>query len=598
MSHSTSTLVGCVDSVKGGVVTIRLRPREEVPTFMLVDGRSYRVGQVGAFLRIPLGYTQLYAVCTLVGAAAAPNADDKPNPSEHRWLAATLFGESIGGVFERGVSQYPTIEDEVHLVTPQDVRVIYGSTKHERAISVGHIAATSGISGNLDLGRLVTRHSAVVGSTGSGKSNLVAVLMEAIATQGFPAARVLIIDPHGEYSSAVGQHGCVFRTNPRPDREELPLCVPYWALPFDELQAIALGPMQSGAETAVRDEVTARKKEGATHLANRPPIASITADSPIPFNIRKLWFDLDDFERRTFADNARTQPCNPTSPGDPEGLVSIQYPAPNPGSQAPFAHPRPRGIGKHLELMRSRLQDSRFEFLFRPGEQLSPDAAGSTPGDLHDLVRSWVGHDKALTVLDVSGLPSEVLGTVVGTLVRLVYDMLFWALDLPIAGRSQPILIVLEEAHLFLPEGGDSAAHRTVSRVAKEGRKYGIGLCVVTQRPGEIESAVLSQCGTIIALRLTNSADRAKVEAAMPDDLGALAGMLPALRTGEGVVIGEAMPIPSRIQFFRARERPRGDDPEMPQAWREARPDGKHYEAALTNWRHQTDASGVGDDDA
>ena len=422
--------------------------------------------------------------------------------------------------------------------------------------------------------------------------------MEAIATQGFPAARVLIIDPHGEYSSAVGQHGRVFRANPRSNKGELPLCVPYWALPFDELQAIALGQMQSGAETAVRDEVVARKKEAAMHLANRPPAAAITADSPIPFNIKKLWFDLDDFERQTFNDNARTQPCNPTAPGDPEGLISNQYPAPNPGAQAPFAHPRPRAIGKQLELMRSRLQDSRFAFLFRPGDKLSPDADGRTDGDLDDLVRSWVGHDKPLTVLDVSGLPSEVLGTIVGTLVRLVYDMLFWALDLPISGRSQPILIVLEEAHLFLPEGGDSAAHRTVSKVAKEGRKYGIGLCVVTQRPVEIESAVLSQCGTMIALRLTNSADRAKVEAAMPDELGALTGMLPALRTGEGVVIGEAMPIPSRIQFFRARERPRGDDPEMPEAWRQARPDGTHYGAALQNWRHQVNATGGGDDDA
>ena len=119
MTQSTSTLVGHVDSVKGGLVTIRLRPREDVPTFMLVDGRSYRVGQVGAFLRIPLGYTHLYAVCTLVGAAAAPRTDGSPHPPEHRWLAATLFGESIGGVFERGVSQYPTIEDEVHLVTPK-----------------------------------------------------------------------------------------------------------------------------------------------------------------------------------------------------------------------------------------------------------------------------------------------------------------------------------------------------------------------------------------------------------------------------------------------------------------------------------------------
>ncbi len=595
MDRGAPTRIGHVDSVKGGVVTIRLR---DVPTFMMVDGHSYRVGQVGAFLRVPLGYTQLYAVCTLVGAAAAPRNEEPGIPPSHHWLSATLFGESLGGVFERGVSQYPTIDDEVHLVTPQDMRVIYGSTTEERAITVGHIAATSGISGQLDLGQLVTRHFAVVGSTGSGKSNLLAVLVEAICTQGFPAARVLVIDPHGEYAAAVGQYGRVFKIKPAVEKGELPLYVPFWALPFEELQAIVLGQMQPAAETAVRDEVAGRKRSAAEYLSNRPPDTAITADSPIPFDLRKLWFDLDDFERQTFTDNARTQPCAKTHIGNAETLGSNQYPAPNPGNQAPFANPRPRGIARQLELMRSRLQDSRFAFLFKPGDGLSPSTVGKTTGDLHTLVQSWVGHDKPLTVLDVSALPSEVLSAVVGTLLRIVYAMLFWALDLPISGRKQPLLIVLEEAHIFLPDGRDSAAHRTISKIAKEGRKYGIGLGVVTQRPSEIESTVLSQCGTMIALRLTNSADRSRVEAAMPDDLGALSGMLPALRTGEGVVLGEAMPIPSRIQFFKARRRPQGDDPDMPGAWRQPRPDAAHYKLALDNWRHQTDVSDLETDDA
>lgn len=372
---------------------------------------------------------------------------------------------------------------------------------------------------------------------------------------------------------------------------ELPLYVPYWALPFDEFQAIALGQMQPSADTAVRDEVAALKKDAATKLRNKPPDMAITADSPIPFSAKKLWFELDDFERLTFQDNARTKPSEKTSKGDPEKLLPNQYPAPNPGSSAPYSHPRPRNITKHLEFMRSRLQDSRFEFLFTPGSDLTPDLDGKTKEDLNELVQSWVGHDKPLTVLDVSGFPAEVLSTIVGTLIRIVYDMLYWAFDLPISGRNQPLLIVLEEAHIFLPEGGNTAAHRTISRIAKEGRKYGIGLCVVTQRPVEIDSSIMSQCGTMISLRLTNSADRAKVEAAMPDDLGALSGMLPALRTGEGMVLGEAMPIPSRIQFFKARKRPYGDDPEMPKAWRISRPEGKEYEDALNNWRHQTDLS-------
>jgi len=590
MMQGNPSLIGYVDAVKGGVVTIRLR--DDAPTFMMVYGRSYRVGQVGAFLRIPLGYTQLYAVCTLVGAAITPTTDVSHLPLGYRSLSATLFGESIGGMFERGVSQYPTIRDEVHLVTPADMRVIYGSTSEERAITIGNIAAASGISGSLDLGRLVTRHSAIVGSSGSGKSNLVAVLVEAIATQGFPSARVLIIDPHGEYASAVGQYGRVFRVKPDVGKGELPLRVPYWALPFDELQAIALGSMQPISETAVRDEVMARKKAAAALLPDAPPETVITSDSPIPFSLKRLWFDLDDFERQTFQDNTRTTPCVKTQAGNPDLLSPNQYPAPNPGNQAPYAHPRPRNITKQLELLRSRIQDSRYAFLFDPGNDLLPDLDGKITGDLHNLVQSWVGHDKPLTVLDVSGLPSEILSTIVGTLVRIVYDLLYWAHDLPISGRNQPLLVVLEEAHIFLPQDGDSAAHRTISKIAKEGRKYGIGLCVVTQRPVDIESTVLSQCGTMIALRLTNSADRTKVEAAMPDDLGALSGLLPAMRTGEGLVLGEAMPIPSRIQFFKARRRPRGDDPEMPKAWRNPRPDTAHYKSALVNWRHQADVTG------
>lgn len=596
MKQDSPTLIGHVDSVKGGVVTIRLR--DDVPTFLMVDGHSYRLGQVGAFLRIPLGYTQLYAVCTLVGAAAAPVSQESNAQPGHRWLSATLFGESIGGVFERGVSQYPTIDDEVHLVTPQDMRVIYGSTKEERAITVGHIAAASGISGDLDLGRLVTRHCAVVGSTGSGKSNFMAVLVEAIATHDFPSARILVIDPHGEYGSAVGEFGRVFKVNADVAKGEWPLYVPFWALPFEELQTIALGPMQPSPEASVRDEVTARKKAGAAYLKRCPPDTAITADSPIPFSLKKLWFDLDDFERQTFQDKERTIPCTKMQTGDAKNLLSNLYPAPNPGTQAPFAHPRPRAIGKQLELLKSRLQDSSYRFLFSPGDELTPDLEGKTSDDLHKLVESWVGHDRPVTVLDVSGLPSEILSTIVGTMVRIVRDMLFWAEGLPISGRNQPLLVILEEAHIFLPEGGESSAHRTISRIAKEGRKYGIGLCVVTQRPVEIESTVLSQCGTMIALRLTNSADRNKVEAAMPDDLGALSGMLPALRTGEGMVLGEAMPIPSRIQFFRARKRPRGDDPEMPQSWREPRPDTKYYESALNNWRQQTVLEEKEDSDA
>ena len=238
--------------------------------------------------------------------------------------------------------------------------------------------------------------------------------------------------------------------------------------------------------------------------------------------------------------------------------------------------------------MRSRLLDARLSFLFAPGPDLTPDLAGVVARDLDAVVASWVGHDRAITVLDISGLPADTMAAVTGTVLRIVYDTLFWSGKLPISGRQQPLLVVLEEAHRILPVGVDSSALRVTSQIAKEGRKYGVGLMVVTQRPTEIEPSVLSQCGTMIALRLSNSADRSIVASVMPDDLGNLAAMLPALRTGEGLATGEAMPIPTRLRFRRASSKPVGDDPRVVDAWKKvARPSDVHYATALENWRKQ-----------
>ena len=239
--------------------------------------------------------------------------------------------------------------------------------------------------------------------------------------------------------------------------------------------------------------------------------------------------------------------------------------------------------------MRSRLEDDRYSFLFTPSGGYEPDLEGRVQSDLDALVRDWVGHDRPITIFDVSGLPSEVLPTIVGTMLKVVYDTLFWAQDLPIGGRQQPLLVVLDEAHRFVPDGGETSAHRTLSMIAKEGRKYGIGLMLVSQRPSEVDSAILSQCGSLLALRLTNSADRAKVAAAVPDDLGGLVEQLPSLRTGEGIFLGEVMPIPSRVRVRKARQKPVGDDPKLPEVWQTAqRPDGALYSQALANWRVQS----------
>jgi len=594
-----ATQIGWVASVLGGVVRVRLR---SLPTtLVMVAGQSFRVGQIGAFLRIPLGYANLYAVCTQVGADAAPPSlaesteplpRDEDNGGEgYRWLTMTLFGESVGGHFDRGVGQYPTVGDQVHLVTEADLTTIYGeSAEDANALEVGRIASSSGLSARLHLSNLVSRHSCIVGSTGAGKSNLVAVILGALASDELPRARCLVIDAHGEYASALGDRAHVVRAGVELPNDVARLRVPYWALPFEELISMVMGEMQPQTLQYIRDRVSQMKRAAARHLAAPPPDQTITADSPLPFSIRKLWFDLEHEQRATYSDSHKQDDSTRLAAedeGSAEELRPPRYPPPTSYNNPPYPS---RGIksSAQLDLLHSRLEDQRFRFMFDPDDPLHPDLEGKISSDLDSLLAEWVGGERPITILDVSGLPPEVLTTVVGTMLRVVYDALFWAIELPVGGREQPLLVMIDEAHRFLPKDADTPANRTVGRIAKEGRKYGVGLMVVTQRPSDIDTGVLSQCGTMIALRVTNESDRNAVRSSLPDDLGNLGELLPALRTGEALVLGDALQVPSRVRIRLAPNKPHGGDPPLPRAWRDGeRPNADLYKQAIANWRSQ-----------
>ena len=341
-------------------------------------------------------------------------------------------------------------------------------------------------------------------------------------------------------------------------------------------------------EGAVREEMIALKRKSAEHLKVPTPTEAITADSPIPFSAKQLWFDLDDYETRTYQDNKKTKVAPAIKGGDAEALIPNDNPRQALGGGSPFMGPR-RGLSRGLDLMRNRLRDSRYQFLFSPGPGLTPNLAGETEEDLDSLVVKWVGHDRPITVIDLSSAPTDILSLVAGTVLRIIYDALFWASGLPISGSQQPLLVVVEEAHLFLPDGAESAAQRTIATVAKEGRKYGVGLMLVTQRPTELDATAMSQCGTMISLRLTNQADRARVNSTIPDDLANFTALLPSLRTGEAIVVGEAIPVPTRIRIPMATNKIVGADPDLDLAWsRSPRPETSHYATALANWRAQT----------
>ncbi|MBM7473137.1 ATP-binding protein [Subtercola frigoramans] len=591
---ASATFIGQVSSVRGSEVLVRLR---DVPTtLVMVDGASHRIGQIGNFVRIPLGYTQLFGVCTQVGAdLLRPGTDNQHGSamsdselSGYRWMTIVLFGESVERKFERGVGQYPTVGDEVHLVTSDDMRTIYsGKQLSGSSISIGHIAGAPDIPAEIDLASLVTRHACVVGSTGSGKSNLMAVLLRGITSSPLLSARVLVIDPHGEYSSALlpgsftklsAQVGSVGG-----------LRVPYWALGFEEMSRLSFGPMSESVSEYIRDKVRGLKLEAAALLDVPPPDETVSADSPIPFSLRRLWFELRRNEDVTFTDPSQTPSSESIAlhAGDAERLLAAEFPAAAIGSGSPFLNKQRRGIARQLEFLRNRLLDPRFSFMFGSSDGYHASLEGRITNDLDGLIAAWIGHDNAVTVLDVSGLPPEVLDTVVGAMLTVIYEALFWGMNLDVGGKNQPLLVVLDEAHRFVPIGSGTTSSRICNRIAREGRKYGVGLMVVTQRPSDIDPTILSQCGSMIALRLTNAADRSAVSSTVPDDLGNLTALLPSLRTGECLILGEALQIPSRVRVSRAPNRPVGDDPQLPESWLLQRPTTAGYTEAIVGWRSQ-----------
>jgi hypothetical protein len=612
------TLIGTVQNVTGATVTVRLT-EETVTGLSFVHGESYRIGQVGSFVRIPLGFIDLYGVVSQVGAGAAPQIADGDTNYGNRWITVQLVGEGRRSRrFERGLSIHPTIEDRVHLVTEDDLRAIYGPGEPDDFVSIGHLASAESIPALIDINKLITRHAAVVGTTGAGKSTTVAGLLTSLSDSvRYPSSRIVIFDIHGEYGRALRDLGTVFRVSANTAKGEKPLLIPFWGLSFDELLPLAFGKLNDAQGTAVADFIVSLKKE-SLEKSPRDGIdtETVTVDSPVPFCLHKLWFELHRRENHTLipkpgaaADElihayVLDESGDPIQLGDALTVTPPQYRTPKTSGQP---HERVQlgkdsiGIRQQLAGLASKLRDPRFSFLFQPGDWF-PDIEGKTQKDLDALLEEWIGGPQSITILDLSGIPSSVLSDLIGVLLRILYDALFWARNLPEGGRERPLLLVLEEAHAYLGKDSANLAANVVRRIAKEGRKYGVGLMIVSQRPSEIDPTILSQCGTMFAMRLANDVDKSHITNAASDNLKGLFDMLPILRTGEAIIIGEAVSLPVRtlVEPPPKNRRPDSVDPRVavrgslladgfdgPGGWNQRR-DQPDYVSVVRQWRKQT----------
>lgn len=572
------TCIGRVRHVLGATVTVELDPAL-AGVAPLWEGRLQPIGQVGSLVRLPQGPVTLLATVTLVGIAELTGPLTPSTVAEvgDRWLQVQLLGEVDGlGVFQRGVSTYPSLDDAVHFATPAQLAAVYPAADDTRVV-LGTLSAAPEVALTLDAGRLVTRHCAIVGSTGSGKSSAVATLLQGFIKGGWTDANIVIIDPHGEYAAAFAEHASV--RSVLGAKDDL-LRVPFWALPSDDILQAFCGPVESATPRSRFTElVTAKRQEFAARAGWLPDDpATISADSPVPFDLHSVWYELDYANRATYMQPNGGGGVTEKQPGDPGTLQPTQFRNYGIGNQAPFKGPTYGYYATVPDRLRNRLADSRFDFFLEP----AGDPDGGDP--LPQVLDEWLGGGEPVSVLDFSGVPPEVADLAIGVVLHLLFEVAVRSRDDGI-GRARPVLVVLEEAHRYLSDHAGTAhvARSAANRIAREGRKYGMGLVLVTQRPSELPATTLAQIGTILALRLTNGTDQGMVKAALPDSVAGLANALPSLRTGEAIVAGEAIALPTRALIDRPSPAPTADDPSL-EPWRKSA-GPNDLAAAVARWR-------------
>jgi DNA helicase HerA-like ATPase len=563
MSEESHTLIGHIIDVQSNMLTATLVEDEQgrAPTVTIGD-EDILVGQLGAYVAIRQGEVRLLALVSrmteqeklapLLPGEAGP--DTVRIPFAQRVVQLVPVGTlSSDGRFERGVSTYPTTGAEVHAVGSADLESMF-SKYRSKGYEVGTLSSHPGLGVCLDPSSLFARHFAILGQTGAGKSWTVASLVQR-AVAGMPRAHIIILDLHGEYCWAAedGIKHSAFDESIFRYVDARKLEIPYWLMTYAELCDLLIDQTDFSAhnQTAVfRDALNTLRMAEAQNI---PRLERATLDTPI-------FFDLMELRRIIEAKN---------------GMIT------SPSSGKPIKGPLTGAFDNFLMRLDSRLNDVRYDFLLKPRIRCSSDS-------LATLLRDFVGlgePKRPVTVIDLSSVPFDVRPTVSAQIGRLAFEFNYWN---PLF-REFPILLVCEEAHAYIPRDTVSqfaGSRKSMERIAKEGRKYGVGLGVVSQRPHELSETVLAQCGTFLCLRLTNPDDQSYVRRLVPEAERDLVDILAGLGRGEAMVLGEGVPLPTRLRFRRPDPAPSSDDVDFYEKWKSG-PEDLKVDAIVDRWRRQ-----------
>ena len=545
MISEKNTLIGHIVESSGAEFSAQLISDEAgfVPE-LTVGEQIVRIGQIGSYLMVRQSGSYVLVIVESMWQELDPDG------KLIRMLRVNPLGEiTPKGGFSRGVVNFPTAGAELHLVTAATLSLLFA--KYSAAnFKVGQLSSFESVDVFMDPNAFFGRHAAILGQTGSGKSWTVTSFIQS-TLRAMPNAHVIILDLHGEYGSKEWDP----TTSPPFPADKVrcikasDLEVPYWLLTYEELIELLIDlddPNASVQIAFLRGSLLELKREANEHLG----LGHITVDSPIYFSMEAL------LERFKFANE----------------------------TTADFGKSKTALTGKFDQLLvklQSRMNDTRYDFLLRPKKRASSE---SLAGLLRDFV--GLGEPRAkVTVLDLSSVPFDVHPTVTAQVGRLAFEFNFWNPQC----REFPLFLVAEEAHSYIPRitaTGHQGTRRSFERIAKAGRKYAVGLCVVSQRPAELSETVLAQCSTYVCLRISNPDDQAYVRSLVPDSARGILEALTSLAQGEAIGAGEGVPMPVRFRVTMPNPPPNAQDIEYGHMWSRG-PEDIDVEHVVDCWRRQ-----------
>jgi uncharacterized protein len=511
------------------------------------NGNLYRIGQVGSFVKVINGLSCLYGVVESFSTfmQSGDIAIDK------KVINVSLLGyKTITGEFESGTKITPSIDDSVYIIDEEDINIIFKSDV-KFPLKIGNNYFSNNLPVYINLNELVLKHSFIVGSTGSGKSNTVAYLLNNIIVD-YPSSRAIMIDIHGEYMTYLDKNAKEFSVYSTDNK----LVVPYWMLDFEtlcKLFGLSTGNVMSSATDIFRDRILQMKRGFVltSNLKDKIKTNDIDINSPIPFSIKDIWLEFYNRGYGTYKDVNREPPnyayevdgYGNELRGSAERLEKPQFKIYTTDRNPPYKSNETyfRSIADNILNI---ICNDDFIFMFGDNEFIKGTKS------IEELISNWIENEKQITVLNLSGIPYNVIDVVIGIISDLVFDIVYYSLKINKSFEGRPLLICFEEAHKYLNSSTqNSYSQKAVERILKEGRKFGLGAMIISQRPIEIPNTIISQVSTFIALRLTNTEDQAKIISFAPNNFSVFLKSLPSLSNGDAFVIGESMKIPMKIKI-------------------------------------------------